>query len=253
VSGLLQRLGARATGTAWAVRSDARLPFGAERLADLQVPQDADPAPLAGMAEPLSARAVDLAAAHLAADTPARDAAASPLGHADLPHTLKARAQPAAQVLHVPEGLLPPQRVPARVRQPMATDAAAQAPAALHTVAMAALEAAPATAAMPAHVLAPSAGLPRTDAPAIPGTPAPLLPARPRNDVQPHRARSAPAQPFGPQRAPSTAPQETEVHIHIGRIDVTALHEAPRPKARPRERAQPMSLDAYLSRREGAK
>jgi hypothetical protein len=47
----------------------------------------------------------------------------------------------------------------------------------------------------------------------------------------------------------AAASQETEVHIHIGRIDVTALHEAPRPKARPRERAQPVSLDAFLAAR----
>jgi hypothetical protein len=52
----------------------------------------------------------------------------------------------------------------------------------------------------------------------------------------------------GPPPQAATA-QETEVHIHIGRIEVTALHEAPRPAARPRERPQPVSLDAYLAAR----
>ena len=47
----------------------------------------------------------------------------------------------------------------------------------------------------------------------------------------------------------SAAGQETEVHIHIGRIEVTALHEAPAAKARQRERRPPVSLDAYLDAR----
>lgn len=45
-------------------------------------------------------------------------------------------------------------------------------------------------------------------------------------------------------------PAPNEVHVHIGRIEVTAMHEAP--PAKPRERGrQPMSLDEYLARRHG--
>ena len=87
--------------------------------------------------------------------------------------------------------------------------------------------------------------------------PQPLLPTTastvPRQPHVLHAAWPATAAIItGAQRGQASAPQETEVHIHIGRIDVTALHEAPRAKARPRERAQPMSLDAYLAKRKGA-
>lgn len=59
-------------------------------------------------------------------------------------------------------------------------------------------------------------------------------------NVLPARARDA--------EAPDGAPRE--VHVHIGRIEVTALQDAPvaKPSARGR---QPMSLDEYLARRQG--
>lgn len=256
MSGLLQRLGARATGTAWAVHSDARLPFGAARLADRQVPPDADPAPQAGTARLPRAHAVDpVVAPPVATRTPAHHAQDIAPTRADPQAVPQAPAPPAARVPLVPDGLLSPQHVPAPAQPPRAADAPAPAPTALRpvTTAMAAPERAPGFAAMPAPVLAAPSTQPTAAALAAPGTPAPLLPARPRNDAQPHHARTAPNHLFGPQRASPTAPQETEVHIHIGRIDVTALHEAPRPKARPRERAQPMSLDAYLAQRGSAK
>lgn len=46
------------------------------------------------------------------------------------------------------------------------------------------------------------------------------------------------------------AAQATEVHVHIGRVEVTALRDVP--PARPRERSgrKPMSLDAYLAQRQ---
>jgi hypothetical protein len=44
-------------------------------------------------------------------------------------------------------------------------------------------------------------------------------------------------------------PETTEVHVHIGRIEVTAVHEAPTPKAKPSAARKPMSLDDYLARR----
>ena len=47
--------------------------------------------------------------------------------------------------------------------------------------------------------------------------------------------------------AQPAAREDTEIHIHIGRIDVTAVHEAPKPRPRARERTQPVSLDAYLA------
>ena len=41
----------------------------------------------------------------------------------------------------------------------------------------------------------------------------------------------------------------TEVHIHIGRIEVTAVREAAAPRARRPAAQAPTSLDAYLAAR----
>jgi len=43
--------------------------------------------------------------------------------------------------------------------------------------------------------------------------------------------------------------ETTEVHVHIGRIEVTAMHAAPQPKRRVQEKSRPMTLDEYLNRR----
>ncbi|MDB5733109.1 MAG: hypothetical protein JWQ03_3004, partial [Variovorax sp.] len=84
--------------------------------------------------------------------------------------------------------------------------------------------------------------------------PAPLMP---RADTRP-AARSTP--PFPPQGAarPRAAAGltaddgNTEVHIHIGRIDVTAAHDAPPARRRSAAAAPPapMSLDGYLAARQ---
>jgi len=49
-------------------------------------------------------------------------------------------------------------------------------------------------------------------------------------------------------RAPEAAPDE--IHVHIGRIEVTAVSEAPKPKARAARGQAPMSLDDYLAKRQ---
>jgi hypothetical protein len=41
----------------------------------------------------------------------------------------------------------------------------------------------------------------------------------------------------------------TEVHVSIGRIEVTAVHESPPPKRQASAAAKPLSLDEYLARR----
>jgi hypothetical protein len=48
----------------------------------------------------------------------------------------------------------------------------------------------------------------------------------------------------------TAAPGEdnTEVHIHIGRIDVTAVHETPAARRRAPGAPAPMSLDGYLAK-----
>jgi len=49
----------------------------------------------------------------------------------------------------------------------------------------------------------------------------------------------------------SRAEESTEVHVTIGRIEVTAVHEAPPSKRRAPPSAKPMTLEEYLARRRG--
>ncbi|HEF4760892.1 TPA: hypothetical protein SAN82_003339 [Pseudomonas putida] len=57
-----------------------------------------------------------------------------------------------------------------------------------------------------------------------------------------------PLRPFNP---PPSPPVADEVHVHIGRIEVTALHEAAPAKPPPRTPQPSLSLDDYLARRKG--
>lgn len=251
MTGLLQRLGALATGTARTVRSDARLPFSAERMAPLppagddagsaavalwpqtpQTPQTTQPAPAdaAGIApEPCVAAAEPAARLSRASGSPL-------LGG---PHDPPAIA-PTAPAWRQPAGA--PPRVAATAR--MDPDAPVTAPWVGAT-------------GMSPHVDAVRNAAPNTVPHATkadatrPEAPAPLLPSSAGSHAQPSAAvlRAASAAAAVQQGTQAAPPQDTEVHIHIGRIEVTAVHEAPRPRARPRERAQPMSLDAYLARR----
>ena len=45
--------------------------------------------------------------------------------------------------------------------------------------------------------------------------------------------------------------ETTEVHVNIGRIEVTAVQEAPPPRRPAPRTAKAMSLDEYLARRAG--
>lgn len=75
--------------------------------------------------------------------------------------------------------------------------------------------------------------------------PPPLLPATPRG------AASAPAAAASASALALPAREPDEVHIHIGRIEVTAIQES-RPASKPsRKGAAPLSLDDYLARRKG--
>ena len=229
MSGLLQRLGARAIGRAWAVRSDARLPFGAERMLERPAPAapDAAAAPqrLGTPARPHATAASPAAAPTTAAVVPAPllPSASNALWPAPaLPTPASNRATPLSAALL-------PTTNPATAADAPPTHAA-RTPAATQTPADAANQS--------AHTA--------TVAPIAPGTPTPLLPATTRRNAMPAPAAHL---AFGTQRAQAGTAQDTEVHIHIGRIEVTALQEASRPKAKPRERAQPMSLDTYLEQR----
>lgn len=236
MTGLLQRLGARATGQAWAVRADTRLPFGAERMAPLPEAVDAAPAEAAAQphgapqqrragigtasaSAPFVAEAMPRALLPAAHTTQQADPSQTPVTSAatarlqQRPHT---PAAPPRSTAHAPDTQPQPVGEPASARTEAPTPAASAAPAA-------------------------------------PDAPTPLLPTSASTALrQPHAPHAAWPSAIGAPHGQVAAPQDTEVHIHIGRIDVTALHEAPRAKAKPRERAQPMSLDAYLAKRKGA-
>lgn len=75
--------------------------------------------------------------------------------------------------------------------------------------------------------------------------PLPLLPASPPG------AAPAPATSASASASALPAREPDEVHIHIGRIEVTAIQES-RPAGKPsRKGAAPLSLDDYLARRKG--
>ena len=259
MTGLLHRLAARASGTAWVVRSDARLPFGAGRLFEgeaAQEPQelqkfvaaapDAD-APMAGalQARPFSRPATPAAAPHPSAISALSRGSPAAMGNtqpASPPALLKPASAETAPVGAMAAGPAC-QHAPARsalhaagvpAQPSAATSRAPEAPAAGRPAWSAASD----DAAQPAH------------APHWHGEPAPLLPPVRADASQPGtpslQQLAAGRAPGAPQHPSS---QDTEVHIHIGRIDVTAVHETPRPKARERERTQPVSLDAYLATR----
>jgi len=52
---------------------------------------------------------------------------------------------------------------------------------------------------------------------------------------------------------PAAVEETTEVHVTIGRIEVTAVHEAPPAKRAAPSRPAPMSLHDYLAKRQGGR
>lgn len=88
-----------------------------------------------------------------------------------------------------------------------------------------------------------------------PAAPPRLMPRVAPKSIQPtlHAALGSPSARPGDHRLPETVEETTEVHVNIGRIEVTAVQEAPAQKPAPRRRQQPMSLDEYLSRRQGGR
>jgi hypothetical protein len=80
----------------------------------------------------------------------------------------------------------------------------------------------------------------------------PLLP--PTQPVRTPRAPTASASIDNQGRLPAgTIEETTEVHISIGRIEVTAVHEPAPAKPAAARRNAPMSLDDYLAKRHGGR
>lgn len=74
---------------------------------------------------------------------------------------------------------------------------------------------------------------------------------KPRTGFGPREASTPGIRIDGTESANLGVPvQPNEVHVHIGRIEVTALREAPQPRARERSGRKPMSLEEYLLQRQ---
>ncbi|RFC36142.1 MAG: hypothetical protein DID92_2727743702 [Candidatus Nitrotoga sp. SPKER] len=80
--------------------------------------------------------------------------------------------------------------------------------------------------------------------------PSPLLPLKqaPRPSTLNTNVAAQRGEHSGADRQ-SQVDEITEVHVSIGRIEVTAVHESPPPKRQAPAAAKPLSLDEYLARR----
>lgn len=251
MNGLLHRLAARATGSALTLRADARQANGAS------APQPAEPllSPGSRMSDAVLAPSHESFLpddAHPSSFT-ARQAAQ--------PRMTDAEADDAQKESKAPK---PPTPASARLfaaSQPGLTPGDVQAPA---------------VASQPPHHTSLDVGLPAQD-------PAVLLPSQPSGAVPPVSKRldpSALAQPSHPNHHapapllprqdnappsasapwPAVSPAATpariaddtaEVHIHIGRIEVTAVHGAAPPRKRTAAAAPASTpLDTYLAARQ---
>ena len=240
MTGLLHRLAARANGTAWTVRSDARLPFGADHL----LPEGGAAQDVQGVQNPAAA-----ATATAGMEAPMETAPPA------LQRTkTRSPAVPATAAAVPPRPSLPQHPVQTLDPQPatppvlLASVPAQAAPANALAVGSAAeaketARAAPAQAAATTHSALQTPAVRHSDWNTVSD-----------NAVQPNASGMGTPQQLSALRAMGAAQQnpssqDTEVHIHIGRIDVTAVHEKPQPKPRTRERTQPVSLYAYLAAR----
>ena len=264
MNGLLHRLAARAAGTAVTVRSDARLPHhgaafgwadGAE--AEVAAPHEAAPpdmrnvsiapiAPIAPMEDgPLPPARI--APARLGPQGVESMDLSNPMpGQAEALHRSRARDsarldEPAPAVAEPPllmrAGTTPASAnaAPPIRREPF-DPAFADARMVMFDLEL---------------DLEPAAGSTAPGPAADPLPMMPMMPMLPRNGDRPAALVARPAAQRGawPQASSgATADSATEVHVHIGRIDVTALHEAPAPRRKPAAAPGPMSLDAYLTR-----
>ncbi|WP_275630165.1 hypothetical protein [Pseudomonas sp. 273] len=137
----------------------------------------------------------------------------SPVQQPRLPELLLAE-QPLNLVIHAPGG------APA--------ETAAPTPVAMHET--------------PPHHQAPTRADATPPSPTTPRLPPLLAPMAPATAPQPRVA---------PPQAEPVPRQPDEVHIHIGRIEVTAIQETAPARREARKGPPPLSLDDYLARRNG--
>lgn len=236
-------------GTATAYH--APLSAAATRRVDDTPPPGRTPAPPASaeaqpIAPPISAEPRPIAA------RPARpqhletsDAAPQPAPPAT-PPAPRAHAAPPAERFSISIGM--PPRPTARTAAPKPAPAADQAITPPPAIAPRATP--------PTHPTALRTGAAPARPTAEPSDPsAPTEPAlRPLATARPPPAASLlhPINPLRPPLRPQAAAAGPDIHVHIGRVEVTAVHPpTERPRRNPPSQPQPMSLDEYLARRQG--
>ncbi|MCP1644499.1 hypothetical protein J2T41_004137 [Pseudomonas citronellolis] len=235
MSGLLRRLAAQAGGQRGVtLHAPAHLPFqpAPERL---ESAESVLPAALPGAALPsLMERPVPSVVAPAPAVPPTQPRAARPEIPGEMPPAPATRAeeQPPALEATPPEPLLAEQPLSLFVQVPNNPGVPVQETAA------------PPTGSHPA--------VPRHEAPARTDA-TPPSPATPRLPtlLAPMAPATAPQPRVAPTQAEPTPRQPDEVHIHIGRIEVTAIQEAAPARREARKGPPPLSLDDYLARRNG--
>jgi len=265
MNGLLHRLAARAAGTAALVRSDARLSYGGGTLAWPDTPTSH-----------LAATRVALEPAVPATPTPIRRATQAGDIEQGPPPPKTAEQTPqdvpvdqelpdvASRMAHEPrDGAEPaiasrPERPllePTPPEQPLLEPKGAASVADAARILAASGESSTANRHSRMAHFARDADAALRVAP-IADDPAPLLPPVADRStglaIAPARREAAAAslQPAAWTQAPvGNTDDAGEVHIHIGRIDVTAVREAPPPRRKPVATPAPMSLDTYLARR----
>ncbi len=251
MSGLLQRLAARATGNAWALQSDARLPFAAvPGMPDMpDMPETQGVEPLDPLEPPASHRTPKTREGAAAMPQPVLPLAATGVQE---PTAQAARIQ-APQMAEAVASTTAPKGQPIPVALPPLQEQH-PGPPQLHDKMQPEI---PAMAHATVPRLAPL--VPTVEAGASYGDPPPLMPAgqmrsaaaaRPQQGLAPHPATPHAPHAFVPLRQAAPAPAEpAEVHVHIGRIEVTAITQPQAPRRAARETPQALSLDAYLARR----
>lgn len=235
MSGLLRRLAAQAGGQRGAIlHAPARLPFqpAPERL---DCGEARLPAALPGAALPaLMELPASPAITPTAAVPPARPhaAAAQRPGEAPPAPAVQAEESSPVQQPRLPEPLLAEQPLNLFIHVPNSPGVPVQETAAPPT------ESHPAVSRHEAPTRA-DATPPSPTTPRLPPLLAPMAPATaPQPRVAPPQAEPVPRQP-------------DEVHIHIGRIEVTAIQETAPARREARKGPPPLSLDDYLARRNG--
>lgn len=253
MNGFLQRLAARATGQATPIHAAAISPYTAAAIPwgeALPLREEASVAPgVEPGARALSRVSVVVAQALNRPDTPDVDG---------VPGSVPARQMGTQDAIHVePEFAAPPGAVPSTATPPDVV-----APSVRRDAIRLARASTVVPAAQDAHqrsfhekALMPTAH--RQDElselnPASATAPEPLLPFSPPPAMSPSGAPLA--QALVRQARHGTLVEETtEVHVSIGRIEITAMHETPAPRRPAPQANKPMSLDEYLAKREAGR